>query len=85
MYTKLIKRNLKFITSIINIWLLLDFKQSNLNFEPSFAEIHDVLGEIWLFGPKFQARNFGKLWTFGGIKFVYKLFIQLINFIGISK
>ena len=32
-YTKLIKRNLKLMTFMINIQLFLDFTQSNLNFE----------------------------------------------------
>ena len=37
--------------------LLLDFTQSNVIFEPSFAEIHEALREIWLLEHKFQARN----------------------------
>ena len=47
--TKLIKRNMKLITSINNMQLLLDCIQSDLNFEPLFVEIHQVLREIWLF------------------------------------
>ena len=34
--------------------LLLDFKQSNLNFEPSFAGIHEVLRETWLLDINFK-------------------------------
>ena len=45
MYTKLIKRNLKLITSINNMQLFLDSKQSNLDFEFSFAGIHKVFKE----------------------------------------
>ena len=60
-YAKLIKRNLKLITSIINMKLFGNCAQSNLNFEPPFVGIHQVLREIWLFEQKFQARNFGRL------------------------
>ena len=49
------------MTSINNMRLLLDFTQPNLNFEPLFAAIHEVLREIWLFEHKFHARNFGQL------------------------
>ena len=34
---------------------------------------------------KNQARNFGQFRSFGGIKFVNKLFIKLLNFICISN
>ena len=56
--------------------LFLDFTQSNSNFEPSVAGIHEVLREMWLFEHNFQARNFSQLKSFGGIKFVIKLFIE---------
>ena len=78
-YTKLIKQNLKLITSINNMWLFLNFTQCSLNFEPSFVRIHQVLKDIWLFEHKFQARNFDQLPTFGGIKLLNKLFIKLLN------
>ena len=61
MYGKLIKRNLRLITSINNMELYADSTLSNLKFDPSFAGIHQVLREIWLFEHKFQARNFGQL------------------------
>ena len=61
MFTKLIKRNLKFMKSIINILVFLNAIQSDLNFEPSFVGIHQVLKEIWLFEHEFQAINFGQL------------------------
>ena len=73
-YTKLIERNLKLVTSINIVKLLLDFTQSNLNFESLFVEICPVLREIWLFEREFQAKNFGQLRIFGGVKFVNKLF-----------
>ena len=60
-YTKLIKRKLKLITSINNMQLLINSAQFNLNFEPWFAGIHQVLREIWLSEHEFQARNFGQL------------------------
>ena len=60
-YTKIIKRNLKLITLISNISLVLDCTQSNLNVEPSFAGFHGILRVIWLVEHKFQARNFGQL------------------------
>ena len=41
--------------------LFSNFTQFNLNFESSFAGIHQVLREIWLFQHEFQARNFGQL------------------------
>ena len=50
-----------------------------------FVGIHEVLGEIWLFEHEFQARDFGQLWVFGGIKFASKLFIKLLDFIRISN
>ena len=56
--------------------LFLIFAQSNLNFELSFVEIHQVLKEIWPFEHKFQATL-----NFGGIKCVKKLFIKLLNLI----
>ena len=65
--------------------LLLDSTQSNLNFEPSFVAILQVLREKWLFEHEFQARNFDQIWIFGGIKFVNKLFIELLNLIRISN
>ena len=61
LYTKLIKHNLKLITSINKMQLVLDSTQSDLNFEPSFSGIHQVLRERWLFEHTFQARNFGQL------------------------
>ena len=64
-YTKLTKRNLKLIMSIINMSLFLNFTKSNLNFEPSFGGIYQVLKEIWLIGHEFHdevhVRNFGQL------------------------
>ena len=59
-YTKLIKLNLKLITSIINMYLFLSSTQYNLNFEPLLVGIQQVLREIWLFEREFQARNFGQ-------------------------
>ena len=47
-YAKLIKRSLRLITSINDMLLFSDFAQSNLNFELSFVENHQVLREIWL-------------------------------------
>ena len=67
------------------MYLFLDFAQSNIDFEHSFVEIHQVLREIWLIEHEFQARNFGQPRIFGGIKFVNKLFIELLNFIHIFK
>ena len=90
-YTKLIKHNLTLITSIDNTYLFLDFIQSNLNFEPSFVGIHQVLREIWLFEHKFQALHLFKIEILanfeflGGMKFVNKLFIKILNFIRISN
>ena len=55
-YTKLIKRNLKSITSINNMKLFLTSKDSNFNFEPSFIGIHQVLRVIWPFEHEFQSR-----------------------------
>ena len=55
-YTKLIESNLNLVMSINNMLLLLDFSQSNLNFEPSFVEVHQVLREMWLLEHEFQAR-----------------------------
>ena len=52
---------MKLMTSINNMYLLFNFTQSDLNFEPSFVEIHQVLREIWLFGHDFQTRNFSQL------------------------
>ena len=37
------------------------FSTVQLNSKPSFVRIHQVLGEIWLFEHKFQARNLGQL------------------------
>ena len=84
-YTKLIKYNLKLTRSISTMQLFLNFTQSNLNFEPSFVGIYQLLREIWVFEHEFHTRNFGQLRIFGGIKFVNKLFIKLLNFICISK
>ena len=64
--------------------LYLDSTQANLNFEPSFVGIHQVLRERWLFDHEFQTGNFGQRRIFGGIKLVNKLFIKLLNFVGIS-
>ena len=61
MDTKLIKSNLKLITLINNMQLFLDSAQSNSNFEPPVAGIHEVLREICLFEHNFQARKFGQL------------------------
>ena len=58
--------------------LFLDSTQSNLNYERSFARIHEVLGEVWLSEQKFQTRNFDQLRVFEGIKFVNKT-VQRIN------
>ena len=85
MYTKLIKGNLKLITLIVNTLLFLNFIQSDVNFEPSFVRIRQVLREIWLFEHEFLARNFGQFRIFGGIKFVNKLVIKLLNLIHISN
>ena len=60
-YAKLIKRNLKLITSINNMQLFLDGTQFDLNFESSFVGIHQVLREMWLFEHELQTRNFGQL------------------------
>ena len=81
-YTKLIKHNLE---SIALIKILNYFKQPNLNFEHSFVRIHKVLREMWLFEHEFQSRNFGKLRILGGIRFVNKLFIKLVNSISTSN
>ena len=70
----LIKHNLELIALIKNIKLVLDSKQSNLNFEHSFDGIYKVLREIWLFEDELKTRSFGKLQIFGGIRFVNKLF-----------
>ena len=51
---------------INNMQLFLDFKQSNLNFESTFVEIHSVLIEIRLFEHEFQNRNFGQFRIFEG-------------------
>ena len=73
------------LTALINdIKLCLASKQSNLNFDPSFVGIHQVLREIWLFEHEFQATNCGQLRIFGGIKFVKELFIKLVSSIRIS-
>ena len=52
-YTKLIRRNFKLITSINNMLLILHSSQSNLNFEPSLVGIHQVLRGIWHFEYEF--------------------------------
>ena len=54
-----------------------------LNFEPSIVGIHLGLIEIWLYEHEFRNRNFGQFRIFGGIKFVNKLFIKLLNVIHI--
>ena len=82
---KLIKHNLEFIALIKSIKLFLDSKRSNLNFEHSFVEIYKVLREMWLFEHEFQTRIFCKLQIFGGIRFVNKLKIKLVNSIRISN
>ena len=82
---KLMKRNLKLITSINSMQIFLVFKQSNLSFELSFVEIHQVLREIWLFEHEFQASKFGELRISGSIEFVNKLFIKLRNSIRVSE
>ena len=57
--------------------LFLDSTQSNLHFKPSFAAIHEVLRDIWLFEHKFQARNF---WS--ALNFIFSDdIINLLNFI----
>ena len=78
---------MELIALIKNIKLFLDSKQSNLNFEHLFVGIHKVLREIWLQlnMNEFQTRNFGKLQILGGIQFVNKLFIKLVNSISISN
>ena len=48
-YTKFIKRNVKLITSINDILIIFDCKESNLTFEPSFVEIHQLLRNKWIF------------------------------------
>ena len=63
-YTKMIKCNWELITSIKNLYLFSDSNQSNVNFEPSFTGILEVLREIWHFEHKFQARNFGQLFEY---------------------
>ena len=68
-----------------NIKLFLDSKQSNLNFEHLFVGIYKVLREIWLFEHELKTRIFGKLQIFGGIRFVNKLNIKLVNSIRISN
>ena len=65
--------------------LLLDFTQSNSNFEPSFVGIHQVVKKMWFFKHEFQIINFGQLRILWSIKFVNKLFIKLLNFIRISN
>ena len=40
--------------------LFLDSTEPNSHFEPLFAEVIEVLREIWPFEHKFQARNFGQ-------------------------
>ena len=82
MYTELIKHNLKSIASIINLLLFLNSIQSNLNFEPSFVDVHQVLREIWLFKHEFQDKFWPTLSFW--VKFVNKLFLKLLNFIHIS-
>ena len=52
MYTKLIKHN-----STINTVQFLNSIQSNLNVEPSFVGIHQVLREIWLFEHEFNFKS----------------------------
>ena len=46
------------------MYLFLDFTQSNLNFEPSFVGIDQVLREIWLSEHEFHTTNFGQLSNF---------------------
>ena len=36
-------------------------KHSDVNFEPSFVGIHQVVREIWPFEHEFQSGNFGQL------------------------
>ena len=79
------KRNLKLIFSANNALLFLYSTQSNLNFQASFVGIRHVLREMLVFEHEFQARNFGQLSIFGGIKFVMKLSLKLLNFICISN
>ena len=81
----LIKHNLELIALITNIKLFLDSEQFNLNFEYSFGGIYKVLREIWLFEDELKTRIFGKLQIFGGIRFVNKLNIKVVNSISISN
>ena len=62
-YTELIKHNLELIALIK---ILNYFKQSNLNFEHSFAGVHKVLREMWLFEHEFQSRNCWQTSNFWG-------------------
>ena len=55
--------------------------QSNVEFEPSFNRICQVVIEIWLFEYEFQHRNFGQLQILGGIKFANKLLIKYLHFV----
>ena len=82
-YMNLIKHNLELIALIKNIKLFLDYKQLNLNCEHSFGGIYKVLREIWLFEDELKTRIFGKLQIFGGISFVNKLNIKVVNSISI--
>ena len=79
-YTKLVKRNLKLIRLINNMLPFSNFTQSNLNFEPSFVRICQVLTEIWPFLNEFENENFGQLRIFGSVKFANKLLIKYPHF-----
>ena len=47
---------------------------SQVNFEPSFVGMGQILIEIRLFKHEFENRNFGQLEILGDIKFANKLF-----------
>ena len=75
---------------IKNIKLFLDSKQSNLNFQYSFVGIRQVLrGRNSILNMNFKPEilaNFNFFWGGGGgIRFVKKLFIKLVNSISISN
>ena len=83
---KSIKHYLELMALIKNIKLFLDSKQSNLNFQYSFVGISQVLrGRDSILNMNFKLENFGQLQILGGIRFVNKLFIKLVNSINISN
>ena len=74
---------------IKNIKVFLDSKQSNLNFQYSFVRIRQVLrGRDSILNMNFKLEilaNFKFFFWGGGIRFVNKLFIKLVNSISISN